>query len=272
MTLQEKIETLEINPTVFLITPPQYMQNGFAGEVKQEHAKIEGIQANIINPTSNPYSNKDFFDLIHKLDGISYESKDMAAPKWVFTDFMYHTYTLGIGTTVEDAKNIQQEKVDKLLQEVPKGYNGIIPLSLYSAVVAPKELFGNTLASIYHGKGLGALTKQIGIAPWKHKKISGFIQANNASVKTHSKISPLQLVTPDLSTIHGTPLTMKYTHAFNQEIKGEQIHIPIQDKKALATFLKQQQVQTQNGNSTTYIQPPGWQDGNVTFAVQYHNS
>lgn len=265
-SLEEKLNNLGVEPFVFMITLEDYLNSDdFSGVNEEDVVNIEGIKVNKFDPIKS--KDNTFYELLHKLDGISYGDKSLAAPKWVFADFMYHTYLVGVATTLSDAKNIGQEKVHKLLKEVPCGYDGLVPLSFYSAVIAPNEIFGNSMASIYGGKGLGLLTKKIGIEPWKaHKKISGFIQADNSSVISHSKISPLEIVAPNFTFLHGTPLSMKYTHAF-EEVVGEDIWLSFDED--IREFLNQKQIEREQNKNKLYIVSPAIKEDKVLFRVKY---
>lgn len=257
----------------FMIAEPEIIKSSnFEGYVDGRTVHTARARYDLIVPSDMNEEFKKFHTLLHSLDGISFGGKELAAPEFFFADVVYQSgTTTGICVDSETAEAMAEEydKLDDLMsvKEDLGGYDGDIPISFYSAVVNEKELIGNSLASLCNGLNLGRETKKLGIGPWKDSKdITGVAQADNPSVITHSRIAPLELIIPNYSPVHGSDLTFKYKHMFEDDGKEYVSHpISIDDKEEIQSFLETMQYE----EGTARINTPGWKDGNVMFEVTY---
>ncbi len=156
--------------------------------LKQMELEPFGLKANIIDPF-NP-KNKGFFDMLNKLDGLAYGDKSLAMPKWVSHDCGIMPSGI-IGLAKEASKT---EKHVKEQLEAGEGYEGLIPISEFCAIPSMNGAWiGHTLATIEKGKGLGIATKVIGLKVYGTKKMQGIVQYDNTAIKTHTKISSINI-------------------------------------------------------------------------------
>lgn len=150
-----------------------------------------------------------FFASLPQVDKLSFESSQMVMDKWAFLDcaalpgaivgFMAHKELLG-------------EKVFAQLN-----YDcDWLPISLFMAIptMTHNVWFGHNLSSLGRKiekplKGLGVMTKLLGIKVLGIKNMMGATQWGNIAVKTHLKLGPLRLMsswTPN----HSHPNTLTY--------------------------------------------------------------
>ncbi len=160
-------------------------------------------------------SNGVFFDLINQLDGLSYGSKKMAAEKWVALDCaMLPSAIVGLAKRVCDVDDEMREKFD-----IPGNYKGLVPLTEYCAIPAIKDgvWIVHTLGSVDKGKGLGLATKILALKIYQAQRIRVVAQYDNVSLRIHSRISDLKLVTA-LTPAHTLAnSTFIYEHLVDQD-------------------------------------------------------
>ncbi len=171
-----------------------------------------GINAYHINPLL--MSSKTFVDLLIQLDGLSYGNKNLGMEKWVALDCgMLPSAFVGLAKKVPCLDNKLKEKFF-----IPENYKGLVPLTMYCAIPSAEEgvWISHSLASIEQGKGLGLLTKVLGIKLYGAKSLRGIAQYNNNSVKIHTKISNLKLISA-LTFAHSIPeMTFVYEHEVDE--------------------------------------------------------
>ncbi len=197
-------------------------------EIKTDYALyVLGNQENICEFDMNPFdasahyidplltSNKTFIDLLIQLDGLSYGDKKLGMEKWVALDCgMLPSAFIGLAKSVNSLDDCLKDKFD-----LPDGYVGFVPVSMYCAIPSAKKgsWISHSLASIVQGKGLGLLTKVLGLKIFRAQEIKGIAQYNNSSVKIHTKISNLKLISA-LTSAHSIPeMTFVYQHKIDQD-------------------------------------------------------
>lgn len=158
-----------------------------------EDKKPFGLETEFISVLDT--NNSEFFELLNQLDGLSYGCKDLAMPKWVGLDCgLLPSVFVGLGKRVDKLPKELKEKFD-----MSGDYNGLVPLTEYCAIQKKSindidEWISHTLASIVQGEGLGLASKIIGLKAYGANEIVGIAQYDNPSLKIHSKISDLELI------------------------------------------------------------------------------
>ncbi|MBI5064898.1 hypothetical protein HZA97_01555 [Candidatus Woesearchaeota archaeon] len=219
-----------------------------------------GMSAHYINPLLT--SSKQFVDLLIQLDGISYGDKKMGMEKWVALDCgMLPSAFVGLAK-----KNSSLEKSLKKKFEIPENYDCLIPVSMYCAIPSAKQglWISHSLATAEQGKGLGLLTKLLGIKIFGAKELIGIAQYDNHSVKIHAKISDLKIISA-LTFAHSIPeMTFVYRHEIDQDKLEEILNYPAASKKH--SFLlkaddyktkQKMQQEIESGTTDFFIIPPG---------------
>ena len=140
-----------------------------------------------------------FLDMLQALDGLTFGPEGMPMDKWVFYDcselpgFIY-----GFATPSDDLS-----AEERRLFNVPDGYVGPVPLSMYIAIpmVEPGYWFGHNLASlnrILPQRGLhhmGTITKALALKCYRVERFVGATQWTSKALFIHTKFGPLELLT-----------------------------------------------------------------------------
>lgn len=137
-----------------------------------------------------------FFDLLHKLDGLTFGPTGMSMAKWVFFDCGEMPGAI-IGFALPAAA-LPKRVRDAF--ELPGGFDRIVPVSMFIAIPAIRRgfWFAHNLSSISgllgrDYRGLGLLTKVIGLKVMKISHLFGVTQWNSIAMNIHLQIADLQL-------------------------------------------------------------------------------
>jgi hypothetical protein len=162
-----------------------------------------------------------FLDLLQRLDGLTFGPEGMPMDKWVFYNcaelpgFIY-----GFATPASD---LNEE--ERALFQVPEGYEGPVPISMYIAIPMLEEgaWFGHNLASLNRvlpARGLsslGTITKALALKAYGVEHFFGATQWDSRALYIHTKFGPLDLITA-YTPAHSIPLTL--TYAFDVKDDG----------------------------------------------------
>ncbi|MBF0298796.1 MAG: hypothetical protein HQK51_08755 [Oligoflexia bacterium] len=136
-----------------------------------------------------------FFDLLQSLDQLSFGPVGMPMDKWVFFDCgEMPGGVYGFGVHAWDLSKEVQEKY-----KIDDSYKGLIPISMYIAIpMANGDWFGHNLSSVStllgdDFKGLGLLTKAMGIKVYNIKNLYGATQWESKSLNIHLQLSDMEL-------------------------------------------------------------------------------
>lgn len=163
----------------------------------------------------SPFKSEDlyFFSLLKKLDSKSFGESGMGMDNWVFLDCaIMPSGVVGYSIKAKDAPK-------ELLVEysIPVTYEGLIPLSMFIAIPMAKEYtwFAHNLSSSNSFletkfKGLGLVTKNLGLEIFKIKNLMGATQWNNSSLHVHTKIAKLKIETVH-TPVHSHPESLIYS-------------------------------------------------------------
>ena len=158
--------------------------------------------ASVIDPTR--LASRGFLDLLHRLDGLTFGPEGMPMPKWVFYDCAEMPGAIyGLACPAE-----KLWPVARSLFQVPTGYTGLVPLSMYIAIPMQTRgvWFGHNLASAGPAlrtaglqevdlRGLGALTKGLALRCFGTETFWGATQWLSKALFIHVKFGPLRLAT-----------------------------------------------------------------------------
>jgi hypothetical protein len=160
-----------------------------------------------------------FFDLITKMDNLTFGDQGMGMDRWVLYDCSAMPGAIfGLAIRVNELESQLREKMN-----IPSSYQGYVPLSMYIAIptAQPKHWFGHNLSSL-NGQlenkipGLGLLTKAMGILTMKIEKQYGATQWNNPALCIHAKLAPLELLT-SYTPIHTHKYSLTYLAHYSEQ-------------------------------------------------------
>jgi len=167
--------------------------------------------ANVFDPLHT--RSEAFLDLLGHLDVATFGPEGMPMPRWVFFNGAELTGGIfGLGcphTDVSDAA--------RALLQVPDAYSGLVPFAMYIALPTfdPDVWVGHNLASAgpllpdERLKGLGGLTKALGLKCFRTKRQLGATQWDSAAIYVHSRMGPLGVLTA-WTPGHSEPWTLTY--------------------------------------------------------------
>ena len=155
-----------------------------------------------------------FVDLLNQLDGLSYGNKDLAMPKWVGLDCAaLPSAIVGLAKNLGECPSDLTKKFD-----IATGYTSLIPISEYCAIPSPGGVWiGHTCASLIKGAGLGLLTKLLALKVYQAHHLKGVAQYENDSVRLHTRIAALRLVSAITPAHNDQWNTFIYHHPVDQE-------------------------------------------------------
>ena len=154
-----------------------------------------------------------FLALLQRLDVLAFGPEGMPMPRWVFYDCAELPGAIfGLGQRVE-----RLDPDAARLFDVPPGYDGIVPLSMYVAIpMAPAGAwFGHNLSSLgprldrRRYRGLGTLTKVLALRVFGVRHFYGATQWDSAALFIHVRFGPLDLMTA-YTPAHSEPETLTY--------------------------------------------------------------
>ena len=157
--------------------------------------------------------NQVFFELLQRLDALTFGPEGMPMDKWVFYNcaelpgFIY-----GFALPVEALTAIERQ-----LMFVPPDYTGPVPFSMYIAIPMrePGAWFGHNLASLNRTfpdrrlNHLGTITKAIALKAFRARIFVGATQWESSALHIHTKFGPLELQTT-WPPAHSFPATLTY--------------------------------------------------------------
>ena len=231
----------------------------------------------------SPYAagNGVFFQLLQKLDGLTFGPEGMPMDKWVFYNcaelpgFIY-------GFAVEAAA---MTAVERELMEVPAGYAGPVPFSMYIAIPMHEAgaWFGHNLASLNrtfpHRRldGLGTVTKAVALEAFKVRRFVGATQWTSKALYIHTRFGPLALRTT-WTPAHSTAATLTYQFDVTREalryaagdpaarlaFPEPDIHLDATDVNAMQAL----QARIEAGEGFELVGPPSMQGGRVVHPIR----
>lgn len=233
--------------------------------------------------TVSPYvaANGPFFDLLQKLDGLTFGPEGMPMDKWVFYNcaelpgFIY-------GFALEASAMTAAERA---LMEVPAGYEGPVPFSMYIAIPMHEEgaWFGHNLASLNrtfpHRRlgGLATITKAVALEAFRVRRFVGATQWASKALYIHTRFGPLTLQTT-WTPAHSTAATLTYafdpTDAALRYAAGDpaaRLHFPPPDLHLDATdtaTAQALQARIEAGESFELVGPPSVEGGRVLHPIR----
>ncbi len=165
----------------------------------------------VVDPTR--LESATFLDLLQRLDGLTFGPEGMPMDKWVFYNcaelpgFIY-----GFATPASDLND-----EERTLFQVPDGYEGPVPVSMYIAIPMLEERawFGHNLASLNRVlpnrrlSSLGTITKALALKAYGVRHFFGATQWDSRALYIHTKFGPLDLVTA-YTPAHSIPMTLTY--------------------------------------------------------------
>ncbi|MBT3234318.1 MAG: hypothetical protein HN353_00030 [Bdellovibrionales bacterium] len=137
-----------------------------------------------------------FFDLLHRLDGLAFGPMGMPMEKWVFFDCGEMPGGIfGFGVRSDQlSANAKKEF------QVPDGYQGLVPISMYIAIpmVKPGCWFGHNLSSLNWAldkklSGLGILTKALALMTMKIEQMYGATQWDSKALHIHLQLADMEI-------------------------------------------------------------------------------
>jgi len=140
-----------------------------------------------------------FLDLLERLDAATFGPEGMTMPRWVF----YDCAELPGGIVGLGARAARIESEARALLAVPEEYTGLVPFGMYIAIPTPEPgaWVGHnlaTLAGLVGGgalRGLGGLTKALGLKVFRATAQIGVTQWDSAALFVHTRLGPLELLT-----------------------------------------------------------------------------
>jgi hypothetical protein len=163
--------------------------------------------------------NLDFFNLIHKLDAITFGDQGMGMDKWVFFDCAaMPAGIIGFALKREDTPEILVKAFD-----LDDDYEGLVPISMYMAIPTSDRgrWFGHNLSSLkrFLGadyKGLGLLTKAYACKVFGIENCYGATQWGSPALEIHTQLSPMKLRASHLPA-HTHENSLCYLSVYNDE-------------------------------------------------------
>lgn len=159
-----------------------------------------------------------FLDLLARLDALTFGPEGMPMPRWLFLDgAAIPGAIVGLARRADDLS-------DKLraMFEVPAGYRGLVPLSMYIAVPAAEEgaWVGHNLASVAEQvpeeglAGLGRVTKALALKVYTSRAQIGATQWASRALHVHARMGALELLSA-WTPAHGGDPTLTYRVALD---------------------------------------------------------
>jgi len=165
-------------------------------------------------------SNAEFFFQLQRLDRLTFGPEGMPMARWVFTNMAeLPGFIYGFAIPVTELST-----AERVVLEVPAGYRGPVSISMYIAVPtrAAGVWFGHNLASLNSLlpardlKGLGTLTKVLGLAAFRAETAMGATQWKSKALHIHARLGPLRLLTA-WTPAHSIPQSLTYSWPVSSE-------------------------------------------------------
>jgi len=159
-----------------------------------------------------------FLHVLGRLDALTFGPVGMTMPKWVFYD------CAEVPGGIFGFGKLAGSLPDWLLRalEVPPGYTGLVPLSMYVAIpmLDPGCWQTYTLCTINEvapgaaPANLGVLTEAIGLSLFRVERAFGATQWRSPKLAVHSSFGPLKLLTA-WTPAHSDPSTVTFSMEVN---------------------------------------------------------
>lgn len=204
-------------------------------------------------------SSEKFFNLITKMDEISFGEQGMGMDRWVLYDCSAMPGAIfGLAISADEVSDDLKAKLG-----IEKSYVGFVPISMYIAIptVEPGHWFGHNLSSLnseLEGRfpGLGLLTKVMGLLTLKIDKQYGATQWNSAAIHIHAQLAPLKLLTA-ITPAHSYRNSLTYIANYDKDtllgvLSGKMITRPEESFELDGedvTMLERMQQKIENGTN-----------------------
>lgn len=163
--------------------------------------------------------NQNFFDLLRRLDSLTFGHQGMGMDKWVFFDCA--AMPAGIFGFGLDKNDLPGDFLEMLAVE--DSYEGLVPISMFMAVPtsAKGRWFGHNLSSLnsflgHRYPGLGLLTKAFACRMMKIEACYGATQWGSNALEIHTQLANMRLKAAHLPA-HTHPNSLCYESDYSQE-------------------------------------------------------
>ncbi len=222
-------------------------------------------------------SSLDFFNLITKIDDISFSDQGMGMDRWVLYDCSAMPGAItGLAIPASEIDESLKEKMN-----LSSNYTGYVPVSMYIAIptVEKNHWFGHNLSSLNSQlgnkyPGLGLLTKAMGLLTLKITKQYGATQWNSAAINIHVQLAPLKLLTA-ITPVHTYKNSLTYIADYTEEsitkvLSGNDLSQPEISFKLNGSndsMLEQMQQSIENGTEYYICGRPETIDGKIIYPI-----
>ncbi|MCP4272685.1 MAG: hypothetical protein GY781_12085 [Gammaproteobacteria bacterium] len=163
--------------------------------------------------------NEQFFDLLHKLDGLSFGTVGMPMDKWVFFDCGEMPGGIfGFGLPASKLS----DKALKAYQLTEKD-DTFVPIAMYIAIPCAREgyWFGHNLCTTnrvldHQFPGLALLTKAVAIKVYRITNMLGATQWDSAALNIHLQLADMDMESA-YTPAHSIKNTMAYASCYTDE-------------------------------------------------------
>ena len=154
-----------------------------------------------------------FLELLKRVDEVTFGPEGMPMPRWVFFDGAeLPGGIVGFGAPADELL-----ETTRTLLRVPEDYRGLVPLSIFIAIPTYERgvWMAHNLASMAgvlkqsNLRGLGGLTKAVGLRVFRAHAQVGATQWNSFALRVHTRLGPLALLTA-WTPAHSEPWTLTY--------------------------------------------------------------
>ena len=154
-----------------------------------------------------------FLDILKRVDEVTFGPEGMPMPRWVFFDGAeLPGGIVGFGVPVDALSDATRE-----LLTVPDHYEGLVPFSMFIAIPTFESgvWMAHNLSSVAgvlrqaNLRGLGSLTKAVGLKVFRAAAQVGATQWNSFALRVHVRLGPLSLLTA-WTPAHSEPWTLTY--------------------------------------------------------------
>ena len=161
-----------------------------------------------------------FLDLLTRVDEVTFGPEGMPMPRWVFFDGAeLPGGIVGFGAPADSLS-----AADRKILSVRDDYAGLVPFSMFIAIPTfePGVWMAHNLSSVAsvlpqaNLRGLGSLTKAIGLKVFRASAQVGATQWNSFALKVHVRLGPLALLTA-WTPAHSEPWTLTYRAQINDQ-------------------------------------------------------
>ncbi len=164
--------------------------------------------------------NADFFNLLHRLDGIAFGPKGMPMEKWVFYDCGEMPGGIaGFGVRAESLSDsaLNEFKVDR-------HYKGLIPISMYVSIpmATPGAWFGHNLSSANRVlnpqlPGMGLFTKVLACKVFNIETFFGATQWDSQALHIHLQMANMKIIS-SYTPAHTFNNTLTYASTYDNDV------------------------------------------------------